>query len=206
MRRLTGTACAKVCSIGVAVLIFTAGRQAFAQTDQDEANSRGVRIIAAPTPSPPSSRPEQPLPSGADRPYGPYWRLPSPPIFTPAPAEANSDKLAPPIPELAPNKPSITGAPTERPLPGSAGTTPASSSATSPSPAQAKSENPTQPPTLVPSAAKLAPNKSPAPALQLKSSYREQRVPRRRHHLQLLRLRPSLPSRARLSLHSWCHR
>jgi hypothetical protein len=146
-------ACAKVCLIGVVVLTLAASRLAFAQTDQDGANSRGVRIIAAPTPSPPSSRPEQPLSGGADRPMNPTGAgtLPTLPILTPAPAEANSNTLAPPLPELAPNKPAIADAPTEG-LPGSAGTTPAPSSAMSPSPAQTKFENPTQPPTLVPSA------------------------------------------------------
>ena len=49
--------------VGAIVVVFAVCDAAHAQIDQDESNSRGVRIIGAPTPPPPAGSPSQVLKS-----------------------------------------------------------------------------------------------------------------------------------------------
>jgi hypothetical protein len=76
--------------MGAMVVVFAVSNAAYAQTDQDESNSRGVHIIGVPTPPPPADSPSQALKS-------PDVDTPSPALLTPA---APSQSVA--APSLAP--------------------------------------------------------------------------------------------------------
>jgi len=77
--------------VGVMVFVFAVCDTAHAQTDQDESNSRGVRIIAAPTSPPPTGSPSQVLKSpGIDtgNPAPPAPAAPSQSVAAPPPVPA----------------------------------------------------------------------------------------------------------------------
>ena len=110
--QLVGSKGAVACAM---VVVFGVCNAAHAQTDQDDSNSRGVRIIDAPTPPPATGSPPQVLKStDIDR--------PSPPPLTPAlPSQSvAAPTLAPPTVPAATPQPS-----TGDTKPGSALLTPA---------------------------------------------------------------------------------
>lgn len=74
--------------VGAIVIVFAVCDAAHAQIDQDESNSRGVRIIDAPTPPPPAGSPSQVLKS-------PDVDTANPALLTPA---APSQSVAAPSP------------------------------------------------------------------------------------------------------------
>jgi Domain of unknown function (DUF4384) len=143
MRRLATGICL-ICAIAIA-----ADGQTFAQTDSDEANSRGVRIIAAPTPAPPNRLDQPPAPAP-----------PTPTALPPPLPQTMPDKLVPPVSGLTPNKTSVMPAPTDL-LPGSASAAPASSPPPTPRLPNASVEKPNEPPNLTPSTIKSAPQQAP---------------------------------------------